>query len=182
MQSIHSSASEPPAPSLQIRRLGQIRSRDPRAEGVFWYSVVTTGVYCRPTCPSRHARPENIRLHDSLAEARVTGFRPCGRCRPEAASLYEQHSDLVRAACQLIEGGSKAPKGREIAAVVGLSPSQFYKVFRRITGTTPAGYARSRQGTLWASPVSVSSSEIPDFGTVILGSSPSSPATALPGF
>ena len=64
-------------------RWAQLAARDASADGRFWYSVVTTGVYCRPSCPGR-AKPENIRLHATLAEARATGARPCKRCTPDA--------------------------------------------------------------------------------------------------
>ena len=63
-------------------RWDSIATRDKAADGQFWYSVVTTGVYCRPSCAGR-AKPENIRLHASLAEARGTGARPCKRCKPD---------------------------------------------------------------------------------------------------
>ena len=104
---------------------------------------MTTGVYCRPTCPSRHARPENIRLHDTLAEARATGFRPCLRCRPEAPALGEHHRDLIQAACRLIETHGAALSSRDLAEAVGLSSSHLYRLFRRLTGTTPSAYARA---------------------------------------
>lgn len=128
---------------LRRSRLDQLYRRDPRAEGRFWYSVVTTGVYCRPTCPSRHAKPENIRLHDTLAEARATGFRPCLRCRPEAPALIDHHRALIQAACRLIEANGGPPPAGELAAAVGLSPSHFYRLFRRFTGGTPTAYART---------------------------------------
>lgn len=127
---------------LRRRRLCQVHNRDPQAEGRFWYSVVTTGVYCRPTCPSRRAKPENIRLHDTLADARATGFRPCGRCHPEAPSLGARHRDLVREVCATIDKVDGVPSTRDLAAAVGLSPSQLYRVFRRVTGTTPCAYAQ----------------------------------------
>ena len=135
------------AEPLRRRRLSQVHSRDPQAEGRFWYSVVTTGVYCRPTCPSRRARPENIRFHDSLAEARATGFRSCGRCHPEAPSLQDRHEVLVRAACRHIEEHGVAISSHDLAKAVGLSHSHLYKVFRRITGTTPSAYARAIAGS-----------------------------------
>ena len=63
-------------------RYASIAARDTAADGSFWYSVVTTGVYCRPSCSGR-AKPENIRLHATLAEAQATGCRPCKRCKPD---------------------------------------------------------------------------------------------------
>jgi O-6-methylguanine DNA methyltransferase len=68
-------------------RWAHIVARDKTADGHLWYSVSTTGVYCRPSCPSRIANPENVQLHDSLESARVTGFRPCKRCNPDGPSM-----------------------------------------------------------------------------------------------
>lgn len=134
-----------PAP-LRRSRLDQLYRRDASAEGRFWYSVVTTGVYCRPTCPSRHARPENIRLHDTLEEARATGFRACLRCCPEAPALGDRHRALIDKACRLIIANGAAPPSGELAAATGLSPAHFYRLFRRLTGMTPTAYARSLDG------------------------------------
>jgi AraC family transcriptional regulator of adaptative response/methylated-DNA-[protein]-cysteine methyltransferase len=64
-------------------RWSQIVARDKSADGRLWYSVSTTGIYCRPSCPSRTANPENVTLHDTLESARATGFRPCKRCNPK---------------------------------------------------------------------------------------------------
>ena len=137
-------------PDQRDRRLAQIYRRDPAAEGRFWCSVVTTGIYCRPTCPSRHARPENIRLHDTLAQARATGFRPCGRCRPEEPSLADRQRALIDTACRRIDLIGRPLSPREATETTGLSPSQFYKLFRRFTGTTPSGWTqRARVGPPW---------------------------------
>ena len=64
-------------------RWARVLARDSSADGQFYYSVVTTGVYCRPSCGSRHARPENVVFHATEREARHAGFRPCKRCKPE---------------------------------------------------------------------------------------------------
>jgi AraC family transcriptional regulator of adaptative response/methylated-DNA-[protein]-cysteine methyltransferase len=64
-------------------RWARVVARDRSADGVFWYSVMTTGVYCRPSCASRTANPKNVQLHDTLEAARATGFRPCKRCKPD---------------------------------------------------------------------------------------------------
>src|SRR5438045_5618630 len=84
-------------------RWARVLARDRTADGRFWYSVATTGVYCRPSCPSRTANPENVTLHPSLAAARATGFRPCKRCNPDGAALEAQNAALVAKACRLIE-------------------------------------------------------------------------------
>jgi Metal binding domain of Ada len=97
----------------------QIHSRDPQAEGRFWYSVVTTGVYCRPTCPARRARSENIRIHATLPQARATGFRPCARCRPEEPSLHDRHKALLAEACARLDVVGPSPSTQDLAGFWG---------------------------------------------------------------
>jgi methylphosphotriester-DNA--protein-cysteine methyltransferase len=74
-------------------RWARIAARDKTADGHFWYSVVTTGVYCRPSCPSRIANPKNVQLYDSLESAKATGFRPCRRCNPDGPSTDCENAD-----------------------------------------------------------------------------------------
>ncbi len=76
-------------------RWAAVVRRDRGAEGVFYYSVRTTGVYCRPSCAARLARRENVRFHSSCEEAEAAGFRPCKRCRPNEAGLNEQRAAIV---------------------------------------------------------------------------------------
>src|SRR5215468_6445027 len=85
-------------------RWARIVARDKAADGQFWYSVVTTGVYCRPSCPSRVANPKNVQLHDTLESARATGFRPCRRCKPDGPSTDAENAKLIAKACRVIEG------------------------------------------------------------------------------
>jgi AraC family transcriptional regulator of adaptative response/methylated-DNA-[protein]-cysteine methyltransferase len=127
---------------LREHRLAQVYRRDPEAEGVFWYSVVTTGIYCRSTCPARKARPENIRFHNTLGDARVTGFRPCRRCNPETASQRILNQIRVGAACELMESDVSLSTV-QIAGAIGLSTAHFRRIFRQVTGTTPAAFVRS---------------------------------------
>ena len=68
-------------------RWAAVERRDRGADGAFYYSVRTTGVYCRPSCAARAARRENVRFHASCEEAEAAGFRPCKRCRPNEAAL-----------------------------------------------------------------------------------------------
>lgn len=127
-------------PSARDLRIAQVHARDPRAEGVFWCSVVTTGVYCRPTCPSRRARPEHIRLHKTLAEARRTGFRACRRCRPEEPPLDERHRAIVEAACAAVEAAGQAPTLTALSKAAGFSNAYFHRLFKRVKGATPGRY------------------------------------------
>ena len=96
-------------------RWARIVARDKTADGHFWYSVSTTGVYCRPSCPSRTANPRNVQLHDSLESARATGFRPCRRCNPDGPSIDAENAALVAKACRIIEESEEEPSLEELA-------------------------------------------------------------------
>jgi AraC family transcriptional regulator, regulatory protein of adaptative response / methylated-DNA-[protein]-cysteine methyltransferase len=106
-------------------RWARIVARDRTADGHLWYSVLTTGVYCRPSCPSRSANPENVQLHDTVEEARATGFRPCKRCRPDGLSVDAENVAIVARACRLIEQSEEEPSLTDLAEAVGRSPSYF---------------------------------------------------------
>jgi AraC family transcriptional regulator, regulatory protein of adaptative response / methylated-DNA-[protein]-cysteine methyltransferase len=122
-------------------RWARIVARDKRADGVFWYSVLTTGVYCRPSCPSRTANPKNVRLHATLAEAKATGFRPCKRCNPDGQSTDDVVAGLVAKACRLIEDSEDQLSLGTLAASVGRSPGHFHRFFKATIGLTPKEYA-----------------------------------------
>jgi AraC family transcriptional regulator of adaptative response/methylated-DNA-[protein]-cysteine methyltransferase len=122
-------------------RWARVVARDKTADGLFWYSVSTTGVYCRPSCPSRTANPKNVQLHDSLESAKATGFRPCRRCKPDGRSIEAENAALVAKACRLIEKSEEEPSLETLADAVGRSPSYFHRVFKAVTGLTPKDYA-----------------------------------------
>src|SRR5271154_2148477 len=122
-------------------RWGRIVARDKSADGEFWYSVSTTGVYCRPSCPSRGCNPENVAIHDGLEAAKATGFRACLRCKPDGRSIDEVNAAAVARACQLIDEAEQEPTLGEIAEAVKLSPYHFHRVFKAVTGVTPKAYA-----------------------------------------
>ncbi|MCK9917096.1 bifunctional DNA-binding transcriptional regulator/O6-methylguanine-DNA methyltransferase Ada [Microbacteriaceae bacterium K1510] len=126
-------------------RWARIVARDKSADGQFWYSVSTTGVYCRPSCPSRTANPKNVRLHDTLESAKATGFRPCKRCNPDGLSTEAENSALVARACRIIEESEEEPSLEELAAAVGRSPSHFHRIFKATAGVTPKDYAAAHR-------------------------------------
>lgn len=128
--------------SLTRQRLQQIQARDATADGTFIYAVITTGVYCRPSCPSRHARAENLRLFDDATEARAAGFRPCLRCKPDAAPEAERQARITHV-CRLIEQAEQAPTLQQLAEAAGLSRWHLQREFQRETGLTPSEYARA---------------------------------------
>ncbi len=126
-------------------RLARIVARDKTADGDLWYSVSTTGVYCRPSCPSRTANPKNIQLHDTLESAKATGFRPCKRCNPDGPSIDAENATLVAKACRIIEESDEEPLLAELAEAVGRSPSYFHRMFKATTGLTPKDYAAAHR-------------------------------------
>jgi AraC family transcriptional regulator, regulatory protein of adaptative response / methylated-DNA-[protein]-cysteine methyltransferase len=126
-------------------RWARVVARDRRADGQFWYSVATTGVYCRPSCASRTANPKNVALHDTLAAAKATGFRPCKRCNPDGASLEAQNAVLVAKACRLIEQSEEPLSLADLAKAVDLSASYFHRMFKAVTGLTPKDYMEAHR-------------------------------------
>jgi AraC family transcriptional regulator, regulatory protein of adaptative response / methylated-DNA-[protein]-cysteine methyltransferase len=126
-------------------RWARIVARDKTADGQLWYSVSTTGVYCRPSCPSRTANPENVQLHDTVESAKATGFRPCKRCNPNGPSIETENAALVTKACRIIEESEEAPSLEVLAGAVGRSPSYFHRMFKATTGLTPKDYAAAHR-------------------------------------
>lgn len=119
----------------------RVVGRDRGADGTFWYSVATTGVFCRPSCPSRAADPRHVGFHDTIAGARAAGFRPCRRCHPDGLTVEAANTELVARACRSIEAAQTLPSLAELADAAQLSAGYFHRLFRRTTGLTPRGYA-----------------------------------------
>ena len=134
----------PPFSSDEARWDAVVR-RDASADGRFFYSVRTTGVYCRPGCAARLARRENVRFHSTCEEAEQAGFRPCKRCRPDQPALAEQHAAAVAKVCRLIESAEEAPDLDALAEAAGMSRFHFHRVFKTITGVTPKAYAAAQR-------------------------------------
>jgi len=125
------------------QRWQAVTGRDRRADGVFYYSVATTGIYCRPSCASRLARRENVRFHDSCEDAAREGFRPCKRCRPDGVAPQSVRAALVAASCRAIAlaGPGEAPDLASLAKSAGLSRFHFHRLFKSVMGCTPRDYA-----------------------------------------
>jgi AraC family transcriptional regulator of adaptative response/methylated-DNA-[protein]-cysteine methyltransferase len=126
-------------------RWAAVLARDPHADGTFYYAVRTTGVYCRPSCASRRAKPEHVLFFGTRAAAEQAGFRACLRCRPDQPPLAAQHAEKVAAACRQIEAAERPPSLAELARAAKLSPFHFHRVFRAITGLTPKAYAAAHR-------------------------------------
>jgi AraC family transcriptional regulator, regulatory protein of adaptative response / methylated-DNA-[protein]-cysteine methyltransferase len=119
--------------------------RDGGADGEFWYGVVTTGVYCKPSCSSRRANPRNVTFYETPEEARRAGFRACKRCRPDGPGLDAENAMIVSKACRLIEDSESSPSLNELAEAADLSPGYFHRMFKQVTGVTPKAYATAKR-------------------------------------
>lgn len=122
-----------------------VLSRNAAADGSFVYAVKTTGVYCRPSCPSRAPKRGNVTFYDTAADAEAAGYRACRRCKPDGRSLAEATADAVAKACRLIENAQAMPKLEELAASAGLSPFHFHRQFKAVTGLTPRAYGAAER-------------------------------------
>jgi AraC family transcriptional regulator, regulatory protein of adaptative response / methylated-DNA-[protein]-cysteine methyltransferase len=110
-----------------------IMQKDRNADGRFYFSVKSTGVYCRPSCPARLANRENVAFHETSADAERDGFRACKRCKPKEPALTEQYAATVAAACGTIETAEQLPTLGALADSVGMSPYYFHRVFKATT-------------------------------------------------
>ena len=137
-------------PKLDHRACERARlTRDPRFDGLFFIAVTSTGIYCRPVCPAPSPKPHNIRYYDSAAAATAAGFRPCLRCRPEAAPgspLHRATSELVAGALRLIEQGALDDGSLPaLAKRVGVGERHLRRVFAQELGASPLDVASTRR-------------------------------------
>lgn len=124
------------------RRWQAVLNRDTSMEGAFVYGVRSTGVYCRPDCPSRRPGRGMVVFFDESSAAVAAGFRACKRCHPDEDPSQAQAVARVRA---LLDASEAAPGLAELATATGLSPSHLLRVFKKETGLTPRQYAAARR-------------------------------------
>lgn len=137
-------APQPPDPDTAWTAVVE---RDARFDGRFVYAVDSTGIYCRPTCPSRRPRQSNVRFFAAPEEAEQAGYRPCRRCRPRSGETSRQ-AEAVRRACGYLEAHlEEAPSLNDLAREVGMSPWHLHRTFKAVLGLSPKQYAaRLRAG------------------------------------
>jgi AraC family transcriptional regulator of adaptative response/methylated-DNA-[protein]-cysteine methyltransferase len=126
-------------------RWAAVVARDSRSDGRFFYAVRTTGVYCRPSCAARTARPENVEFHLTADAAERAGFRACKRCKPGQLSLAEQHAARMTELCRYIERAAQPPTLAELSRRAGMSAYHLHRVFKAATGLTPRAYAAAHR-------------------------------------
>ena len=116
-----------------------VANRDARFDGVFFYAVITTGIFCRPGCSSRRPNRDNVTFFGSANQARGAGYRACKRCRPDAPSA-DGPLDPIVAVCQALADDAGPSTLSALSERVGWSSSHLQKVFKRTLGVTPKQY------------------------------------------
>jgi AraC family transcriptional regulator of adaptative response/methylated-DNA-[protein]-cysteine methyltransferase len=130
------------------KRWQAVQKRDGSADGAFVYGVRSTGIYCRPSCPARKPRLDQVVFFPLPEAAEEQGFRECRRCQPRSVSMRDPKIDTIARVCRGIEAGildgfaPEAPAGRALTltalgASVGMSPHQLDRAFRSAMGITP---------------------------------------------
>lgn len=143
MNQLNNAQSTPSTPSDP--RWTAVVTRDPKMDGVFFYGVTSTGVYCRPSCPARTPLPENIRFFPSTTSAELAGFRPCRRCQPNQPPAAQRQAALIAKLCLFIDNANTPPTLEQLANQAGLSISCVHRLFKSVTGLTPKAYANARR-------------------------------------
>ena len=135
-----------------------VLTRDPAAEGELVYAVTTTGVFCRPTCPSRRPARGHVVFFPDPASALSAGYRPCRRCRPQ-----QRHADaqLVEAISSSLERDQRATL-QDLARLTGKSPFTVERTFKRILGVTPAQYQRQRKAASFRKELATGAARVTD--------------------
>ncbi len=120
-----------------------VMSRDAKADGIFVYAVKSTGIFCRPSCPSRRPRREVVEFFDSPAQAQNAGYRPCLRCKPGTRAAQLQK---VEDACRFIGKNLDGPLSLNVVARhVGSSPFHFQRMFKSVLGVSPRQYQQAKR-------------------------------------
>lgn len=129
-----------------------LAARDARFDGVFFYGVRSTGVYCKPSCPSRRPRREVVAFFPACGGAESAGFRACLRCRPRAAAMPDARVEMILSVCRAIEArAGDAPALDELGRLAGVSPHHLQRTFKSVTGITPRQYAAAHRLKLFKS-------------------------------
>ena len=126
-------------------RWAAVIARDAARDGEFVFAVKTTGVYCRPSCPSRRPNRENVEFFELNSQAEQANYRACHRCKPNEISVQQKNALAVETACRLMQDSPKMPGLAELAQAAGISQFHFHRIFKLQTGMTPKQYASSLQ-------------------------------------
>jgi AraC family transcriptional regulator, regulatory protein of adaptative response / methylphosphotriester-DNA alkyltransferase methyltransferase len=133
-------------PQLIQRIYETVARRESTYDGLYYTGVHTTGIFCRPSCRARTPKAENVSFYTSADEARLAGFRPCKRCKPEEPGPDGPEAALIQAAKKAID--SRFPLAcslSDLAAALHISPFYLQRVFKRHSGISPAEYTTWRR-------------------------------------
>jgi len=129
------------AAKAHINQWQSVLERDKHSDGTFVYAVRSTGIYCRPSCPSRRPNLDQVVFFDDATSAQENGFRPCLRCHPRRSGGDPARLDLIQRICKFIEQTSEIPSLADLARQFNLSPHHLQKIFKKTVGITPHQYA-----------------------------------------
>ncbi|XTZ39681.1 bifunctional DNA-binding transcriptional regulator/O6-methylguanine-DNA methyltransferase Ada [Salmonella enterica] len=127
---------------IDEQRWQSVLARQPQADGQFVFAVLTTGIFCRPSCTARHALRKNVRFYPDVASAIAAGFRPCKRCQPDKTHPHQQRMEKIAAACRLLEQEQPVTLA-QLASSAAMSPYHFHRLFKSLTGMTPKGWQQA---------------------------------------
>src|ERR1700686_5624224 len=126
-----------------------VLSRDASRDGSFVFAVRSTGIYCRPSCPARRPRPEQVRFFQLPEAAEQAGFRACRRCHPRRAPAADPQIELVRRICHAIDEHDEEPLTlktlKTLSTTTGVSAHHLQRTFKNVMGISPRQYAESRR-------------------------------------
>lgn len=129
--------------AIEEQRWQQLNN--PHPNDTFFYAVITTGIYCRPGCPSRKPKRDNVRFFNAASDAELAGFRPCKRCHPHAATADSRITERIARLCRLIETAPDEPSLAELAEFAGISSYHLQRQFNAVTGISPKAYAKAHR-------------------------------------
>jgi AraC family transcriptional regulator, regulatory protein of adaptative response / methylated-DNA-[protein]-cysteine methyltransferase len=136
-----------------------VQQKDSYFDGEFVFAVVTTGIYCRPSCPSKAAKRQNVRFFETTTLALAAGFRACKRCKPDGISQEHTRNALIERACSLITTSVSPLTLNDLSAELDMSPHHLHRVFKAVTGVTPKDFQKavlkSRMQAALAKPQSI---------------------------
>lgn len=131
-----------------------VTERDAAYDGLFWYGVMTTGVYCRPSCKSRQPKRQNVAFFALPAAARQAGLRACLRCRPDETESRDPQADLVHSICRMIdESVEERPDLASLSKHARISQYHLQRLFKKVMGITPRQYANARRAAIFKSAI-----------------------------
>lgn len=128
-----------------VARYRAFETRDANAEGHFIIAVKTTGIYCRPGCPARPPKRENVEFFTTIAEARRAGYRACMRCKPDEPAQGARVAEMITKACRTLEREETIPSVGALARAAGFSEGRFHRLFKQATGLSPKQYALAKR-------------------------------------